>query len=238
MVSVHRPGVRPASDRRAVVARRQRRTALVAAAAFVVVLLGVKTGATQALDRSVADWLRPHDEWGAVQDRLRPVIDALEPRRAYAVLALVTAVVGLRRRLWSPLLFAALVASVSMASTSAVKVWTHRPDLNGDVASTGGSFPSGHVIALLTCLGCCALMWWRHTRWWQWTVIAVPPAVMACALLVTGAHWLTDVVGGALLAIATLAWAASWPLRIGVAARRRRVDAPTEERRTVPVDDG
>jgi membrane-associated phospholipid phosphatase len=210
--------------------------ALAAAAAFAVVLVAVATGATEALDRSAAEWFRPHDSWGEAQIRLGPVIDGLEPRRAYVFLGLVTVAVTLRRRSWRPALFAGLVATVSMGATTAVKVATHRADPTGYVASTGGSFPSGHVVALIACLGCCALLLWRRTRWWQWVLVAIPPAVMAAALLYAGAHWVTDVLGGALLAVGTICWAASWPLRTAMTGPRRVAHAPDEEGRAAAVE--
>jgi membrane-associated phospholipid phosphatase len=200
--------------------------ALVAAAAFVVVLVAVMTGATRGLDRAATDWFRPDDVWGPTQQSLRPVIDALEPRRAYVVLVLVASVVCLQRGSRRPAVFAGLLALTSMGVTTATKVLTHRADPTGDISSTGGSFPSGHMVALTSCLGCCVLLFWRRSRWWHWVVVAVPPAVMAAALLYTAAHWVTDVLGGTLLAVATLCWAASWPLRTAMTepARRKEVN--------------
>jgi membrane-associated phospholipid phosphatase len=236
MVNVYREGGPSGPGRRAIVASRQRRGALVAAAAFVVVLIAVTTGATQALDRVAADWFRPNDEWGMAQARLGPIIDGLEPTRAYVFLGLVTSIVSLQRRSWRPAVFAGLVAGMSVGATSVVKVLTHRPDPSGYIASTGGSFPSGHVVALLACLGCCALLLWRRTRWWQWVLVAIPPAVMATALLYAAAHWLTDVLGGALLAVATLCWAASLPLRAAMTEPRRVADGATGRGRTVALE--
>lgn len=209
-----------------VVARRQRRAASLAAVGFVLVLVAVASGATRGLDRAAADWFRPDDRWGSAQIRLGPIIDGLQPPRAYAFLAVVTAVICLRRRRWQPAAFAALVAGASMALTSVVKVLTHRVDPHGYLATTGGSFPSGHVVALVTALGCCALLCWRRTRWWQWVLVAVPPGFMAAALLYAAAHWVTDVLGGALLAVATICWAASWPLRAVSVARSPRSRRP------------
>jgi membrane-associated phospholipid phosphatase len=225
MVSVHREGGRHVTGRRAVVVRRQRRAALAAAAAFAVVLVSMASGVTQRLDRAATDWFRPDDTWGTAQIRLDPIIDGLQPPRAYAFLAFVTAIICLRRRSWRPAAFAALVAGTSLVLTSLVMVSTHRVDPHGYLATTGGSFPSGHVVALLASLGCCALLCWRRTRWWQWFLVAVPPAMMGTAVLYTAAHWVTDVVGGVLLAVATLCWAASWPLRTVVTERRDRVSA-------------
>ena len=231
MGCVHRAAGPDDAGRRAIVGSRQRRAALVAAAAFVAVLLGVTTGATQALDRAAVDWLRPDDEWGTTQQRLLPVIDGLEPRRAYVA-------AGARdgRRLpaaphVAPCRVRRARRGTSMGATSVVKVLTHRVDPHGDVASTGGSFPSGHMVALVACLGCCVLLCFRRTRWWHWVLVSVPSAAMAAALLYTAAHWGSDVLAGALLAVAALCWAASWPLRMGVTEPRRVARAAMAERR-------
>src|SRR3954451_13264998 len=122
MLGVQREVASCGPGRRAVVARRQRSVALAAVAAFAGVLLAVTTGATKALDRSAAEWFRPQDSWGEVQVRLGPVIDGLEPRRAYVLLGLVTLMVSLRRHDWRPAVFAGVVATVSMGATSAVKM--------------------------------------------------------------------------------------------------------------------
>ncbi|NYD43071.1 phosphatase PAP2 family protein [Nocardioides panaciterrulae] len=212
------------------------RAGLVAAGTFVVVLVAVKSGLTQSWDRRAADWFRPHDEWGATQVLLGPVIDGLEPRRSYVLLGLVAVVLCLRRRSWRPAWYAALVATASMGATIAVKVLTHRPDPTGDVPSTGGSFPSGHVVALSVCLAFVALMCWRRTRWWHWVIVSIPPAVMAAALLYSNAHWLTDVLGGALLAVALICWAASLPLRTLVTEPRVAGDEENGRPRSVVAE--
>jgi membrane-associated phospholipid phosphatase len=200
---------------------------MAAAAAYVVLIVAVLAGATTELDRKAAEWFRPDGAWGMAQVRLGPFIDRLEPPRAYLFLGLVTVLVSLGRRSWRPMLFAGLVAGTSIGVTTVTKVSMHRSDPTGDIASTGGSFPSGHIVALTVCLGCCALLVFRRTRWWHWVLVAVPPAVMAAALLYTAAHWVTDVVGGLLLALATICWAASWPLRIAMNEPRRGVRAET-----------
>lgn len=186
-----------------------------ASGALGILLLAVATGAAEPLDRSATDWLRPDNEWGPAQARLGPVIDALQPRRAYLLLGVVTAFVCLRRRDWRPAALAGYVAATSVVATVAIKVLTHRPDPNGAISSPGGSFPSGHVVSLIVCLGCCVLVAVRRTRVWQWVLVAVPPAVMATALAYAAAHWVTDLLGGALLGVATISWAASLPFRPG-----------------------
>lgn len=227
MVSQAREAERYDPARAALVGSRQRRAALLVGTAFVLLLVAVTTGATETLDRAAADWLRPDDVWGVPQARLAPVMHTFEPRRAYALLVVVTAVVSLLRRSWRPVAFAGLVAAASAGATGAVKVLTHRPDPHGDIATTGGSFPSGHVVALLVCLGCCALLCWSRTRWWHWVLVAGPPAAMAATVAYAAAHWVTDVLGGALLAVATLCWAAQLPLRRTPTKQTRASPYPT-----------
>ncbi|GAB7007659.1 hypothetical protein JCM18899A_51340 [Nocardioides sp. AN3] len=206
-------------------ARRQRRVALAAALAYAALIVAVATGATTELDRTAAEWFRPGDTWGMAQVRLGPFIDRLEPPRAYVFLGLVTVLAGLFRRSWRPVLFCLLVAGTSIGATTVTKVTMHRSDPTGAIASTGGSFPSGHMVALTVCLGCSVLLIFRRTRWWQWGSVAVPATVMAAALLYTGAHWLTDVLGGALLALSIICWAASWPLRTAMTEPRLSAEA-------------
>ena len=193
----------------------QRRAGVVVAVGFVALLVGVVTGATQAWDQRVVDWFRPDESWGLLQVRLVDFIDGLEPRHSYPLLVLVTVLVALRRRSWRPALFAGTVATMSVATTLTIKMVTRRPDWHGDLTSSGGSFPSGHVVGLLVCLGTCLLLCWSRTRWWHWVLVAVPVGALALALTATAAHWLSDVLGGLLVAVALLCWAACSPLRAG-----------------------
>ena len=72
------------------------------------------------------------------------------------------------------------------------------------------------MVGVIVCLGCCALILWRTTRWWQWVPIAGVAIAMAAALLFTAAHWPSDVLGGALLGVAVLGFASVVPLRASV----------------------
>jgi undecaprenyl-diphosphatase len=72
------------------------------------------------------------------------------------------------------------------------------------VAASGDSFPSGHVLAATVVWGCVplvALAWGvaRGLVRMLWAVAAVFVVVVACSRVYLGVHWLTDVVGGALL---------------------------------------
>ena len=93
--------------------------------------------------------------------------------------------------------------------------------------SSIGAFPSGHTLVALVCLGAALLLVRRRPTVWQWLLVLAADAVMAWALLWQSAHWLTDVIGGALLGVATLA------ATYGVATRAAD-GAPTRSIRDVP----
>ncbi len=186
------------------------RIAVACGAAFVVLTVLVLAGSTDALDVATRDLLRPDDGWGPEQNLTRPVIDLLQPVRMFAVLAVVGTVLSIRARSPRPLVFTGAVAVAATAVTLLVKVLVARPDPHHDMSGIGGAYPSGHIVALLVCLGAIALAlhaeapWWSRLAWW---LVAVAGSVMAAALLLTAAHWLTDVLGGVLIAVAVLAWA-------------------------------
>jgi membrane-associated phospholipid phosphatase len=80
-----------------------------------------------------------------------------------------------------------------------------RPDTHGTTAdSHGGSYPSGHIIAVVVCLGLVVLMTQPRARRWVWLVPALVGGLMGVCILVQAAHWSTDVVGGGLLAVGVL----------------------------------
>jgi membrane-associated phospholipid phosphatase len=106
-----------------------------------------------------------------------------------------------------------LIGGSAVVLTSVVKLILGRPDANGQVAAHSGSFPSGHTVGVLVCLGGSLLVVRERTRWWEWVVVGLVGLAMGTALLVERAHWFTDVVGGALLATALLAVASQSRLR-------------------------
>lgn len=201
-------------------------SALAAATGYLVLTLLVAVGATQQLDDAVRERFRPDDTWGAAQTTTGPLIDALEPRRVFALLAVVALASVVRRRSWRPLAFAALVAVTAAAVTAASKYALHRTDPHAEVFG-GGSFPSGHMLADLVCLGGIVLLLRRPAPWWAWLPVVAVELAMALALLFAAAHWFTDVVGGALLGAAVLLVAATLPLR---SSARQAVRSPGPDR--------
>jgi membrane-associated phospholipid phosphatase len=159
-------------------------------------------------DSMVRNWARPHDVWGTVQVEADLVVEGLRPAVLAALLAAFTVVCCVRRRSLRPAIFVAGVSMATVALTVATKAAVARPDPHGLIWPDGGSFPSGHTIAVLVSLGMVVLLAQRP-RPWVWLLVALGGCLMGACLLVQAAHWATDIVGGGLLASTVLAFAAA-----------------------------
>ncbi|MEX1004875.1 MAG: phosphatase PAP2 family protein [Acidimicrobiia bacterium] len=130
-----------------------------------------------------------------------------------AVLFLVL-VFGLRRRIGATALALALGLEVTVFLTVSAVIGRARPDVEQlDPAPPTASFPSGHVGATVTFALIVAVIVFWATRKAVWRALAVTaavvlPVMMALSRMYRGMHFLTDVVGGALLgaAAAVGAW--------------------------------
>lgn len=194
---------------------RSRRTAVavLAALAFGVLLVLVATGVTDRLDVAARDRLRPHDVWGPNQRLADRLVDLGRPSHVVVLLVVVVVATALRRRTWAPLAFTALYGGAPAVLTLVVKLSYARPDPRGAINGNTGSFPSGHALAVLVCLGVALLVLRPATRWWQWCLVALAGTVMDVSLLVEAAHWLTDILGSTALAVAALSVARRSALR-------------------------
>ena len=186
--------------------------AAVLGGAFLILTVLVALHATQSLDEWVRDYFRPGDTWGPPQRRADRVVEGLRPTVVAPVLLLVAVATSIGRRSWRPAVFALLVGGSAIVVTEATKLLLGRPDPHHQTLPHSGSFPSGHTVTILVALGG-ALLLLRSTRWWQWLVVAVLGGAMGLALIVEGAHWLTDVVGGVLVSAFVLVAASTSPLR-------------------------
>ena len=187
--------------------------AAVAATAFVVLAVLVATHATQDLDVAARNHFRPHDVWGTTQMRVDVIVEGLKPSKMLPLLALVAVVACVRARSWRPAAYAALLGGVTGALTMLTKVIVERPDPHQDMTAVGGSFPSGHTVTVLVCLGGAILLVQELPRWWEWAVVGLVGVAMGLSLLLQAAHWFTDVLGGLLLGLTVLAAAVGLRLR-------------------------
>jgi membrane-associated phospholipid phosphatase len=89
-----------------------------------------------------------------------------------------------------------------------VLIGRDRPHWTDPVShALGGSFPSGHSLtSAMACAVLLRLAWPRLRRRWPWTVLAVAvPLVTGFTRVALGVHFLSDVLGGWLIAAAIVA---------------------------------
>ncbi len=183
--------------------------ALGSAAAFIALAVSVDLGLLDRFDSLVRDWARPHDIWGPAQVRADVIVEGLRPVMAAALLAVFTSAWCVIRRSIRPAVFVGVVSLSAATLTVAVKIAVSRPDPHGLVANDGGSFPSGHMIGVIVCLGLAALLALPRAGRWIWFIPALGGGLMAVSLLLQAAHWSTDIAGGILLATGVLAVASA-----------------------------
>jgi undecaprenyl-diphosphatase len=103
-----------------------------------------------------------------------------------------------------PVALALVAGAITAATTLLVKFALARPDphLTG---TTGGSFPSGHTVSVVVCVGVAVhLLRPRAPGWVRAAPALVAGGVMGMGLVDTGAHWASDVLGGLALGLAVL----------------------------------
>ena len=199
----------------------------VCAGLFLVLTLGVASGWADGLDLRIARHFRPTDAWwGDLQNTWSPWMSRLRPLHVMVLFTATVVGVCLLRRSWWPMAFGGALAVGGVAALLLLQLVLARTDPHGYLEPRGGSYPSGHMLAVVVFLGGCLLLGWPRVRWWGWTTVAVPAGLMATSLVVTVAHWPSDVLGGGLLAAAVVAGASRSPLRRrahhrGAAAVRR-----------------
>ncbi|MFF0568725.1 phosphatase PAP2 family protein [Streptomyces sp. NPDC004041] len=204
------------------------RTGAVAGAASVVLLalVAVRWSPLMALDRSVAEALHRH----AVADpglvRVNRVLTdwVWDPWTMRALIAVAVVVLWWRgaRRLALWVAATSLLASLFQQALKAV-VGRERPRWPDPVDSAQfAAFPSGHA---MTAVVTCGLLLWLLRLYGAgpglWAAALTVAVVSAVGVAVTrvylGVHWLTDVVGGALLGVAVVALSAAGYARYAAA---------------------
>jgi undecaprenyl-diphosphatase len=178
--------------------------------------------------RSVMQW--GDDRFGDLMTSLR-VTPVVWVAKAFDFLGgtwctwvLRTAVVALLcwRRHWLHLTAFALAVATSEALIGISKAALDRPRPPGSlIVTSGASFPSGHAVAAaVTAVGVViAVMPAGHSRWVWERRAALYVSLMAISRAYLGAHWLSDVVAGALLGSGiAIGWPAVlvlWRARVG-----------------------
>jgi membrane-associated phospholipid phosphatase len=175
------------------------------AGAFAGLAIAVHVGLLNSFDATVRQWARPNDVWGTAQLKADLVVEGLRPTMLAILLAAFALAYCVKHRSLRPGAFLGGVCVATVVLTLAVKRAMERPDTHGLLSSSGGSFPSGHMISIIVCLGLAVLIALPKAGWWIWLIPAAGGFLMATALLLQAAHWATDVIGGGLLATAALA---------------------------------
>ena len=187
-----------------------RRILLLSTAAFVVCSAAAGVGLYRPLDVKVLGLAQAHTSW--VMDKVGLVTSVVGGVEFVAVVALaVKLFVQGQRRLASRLLAAfvvtgliELVFKMVVPQTPVPGDTLHGPDPSLFDISTPYPYPSGHMLRAVLLLGAIYLLW--PNRLGKIGLVAFLLA-SAVSRLYLGTHWPSDVLGGALLGIAGLAWA-------------------------------
>ncbi|MGW6458852.1 phosphatase PAP2 family protein [Streptomyces sp. NPDC055078] len=227
------PPTPPAHDRRSGPVR----TAAVLAALSVVVLVlvAVSWSPLDSFDRSVADRLHSWavDEPGLVHANRILTDWVWDP---WTMRALIAVAFGL---LWwrGERLLAVWIAATSALGTfvqQGVKaaLGRERPQWPDPVDSAHyASFPSGHALTAVVCLGLLLWLLRRHGvggRLWAWSVAVAAVSVVGVGLtrLYLGVHWPSDVIGGWLMGACWVALSIAAHDRVVLARSTGRLEGP------------
>jgi undecaprenyl-diphosphatase len=159
------------------------------------------------------------------------IVEGLRPMSTLLLMAGVAAALSLARRSARPLLVATAASLLMVGVTLGAKLLLHRPDPHGALSDHGGSFPSGHTATIVVCAGLVTMLLAPGARWWWWLATLLLGTLMAAALLVQTAHWVTDVAGGGLVGVTVLA------TMIALGADRWSAAAPSRGLSDAGVDD-
>lgn len=148
------------------------------------------------------------------------------------VLAIGGGVLSRRRRSWSPLVAIAVVYGSAVVLHAVVAQLVQRPRpprADWIAAASGWGYPSGHTVQAVAAWGVLALLLSARAAPRTRVLVTSTAAVIVCVVglsrVYLGVHWATDVLGGATMSTALLAW---WCVfHLSVLSRRRA--SPTEE---------
>ena len=175
----------------------------------------LKSSALTRLDQRVANWMVAHrtPTWNHVTVLGSDLAETVTKVVVTAALALVLLMVW-KRWLEPLVLLISLVIEAAAFIVVTTIVDRSRPAVPRlDNSPVGSSFPSGHVAAAVAYAAIAMIVFWHTRKVWARTiaviVTAVIPVIVALSRMYRGMHFLSDVVGGALLggvAVALTVW--------------------------------
>ena len=122
----------------------------------------------------------------------------------YVTLPVRVAIAGylaIRRRWWHVAAFVTAIVLSEVSIGTLKSIYDRARPPGSLVATSGGSFPSGHAVAAaVTVVAAVIALFPEGPRRYAWGVAAVAfSVVMALSRAYLAAHWLSDAVGGVLL---------------------------------------
>jgi membrane-associated phospholipid phosphatase len=207
-------------------------SAVVAGVLFLALGLLSARNDTARVDQRVQDVFVPDGRWSHTHQVVSGIPDLVSTPRQILAFVLVAAALTAWRRSVRPSLVAGALVVLGVVAVVGFKHAIARPDTGGSTG--GGSFPSGHMTIAVITVGGVLLLALPRTRWWHWVAVSPIWLAMAWCLLYGNIHWVTDVVGGALLGWAILGVMAMVPGRTGLSASPEAVPTVGTARRAPP----
>ena len=198
---------------------------------FIMGKVVVNSAAINSLDQRVADWfveqrtpdLDVTSKWGSgLADTFVKI----------AVTALVAIAMRLAWKRWrEPLMMVVpLVLEAAAFITVTYLVARPRPENGLESSPVDSSFPSGHVAAAAAYSALVIIVFWHTRKFWARALViivsVVVPVVVALSRMYRGMHFLSDVIGGAALGLASVAL--SWWLIHRAVVRNESTDVAPE----------
>lgn len=180
--------------------------------ALVWLAIGVHVhGWVTAFDAPAASYIRGvGNRSRGLEEAARLTADLGTPVTVAAVGLIAGALLAWRARSWRPGVVVVCTVGGAMLARIAIGALIYRPLTKAEIAASHSlsaehhPFPSGHVAGIGALLGivavCIAVGRSRTVRILLTVLVAAGVVIVAFSRLYLGFHWLTDVVGGALLA--------------------------------------
>lgn len=191
-----------------------------AACCYLLFTVAVHLRMLDTLDLAFRHAFHVGEVWGIGQTRAARVVNDLAPNRLALALVICTAILSLARRTARPIVVVAVVGAATVMVTEATK-WIMAHSDPGAPPVAHGSFPSGHEVTVIVVFGLLVLLFRPDTRW-GWIFPGFMAVVAGSVLILAWVHPVTDVLGGALLAIAALTCAPAAGLGQWASGKRPR----------------